>query len=76
MNFRIAILLIFSSISCWAQTFTIKGTLKDDASQKGLPYSHVYLNNTKHYSISDSSGNYEINNVPAGSYTISVSMLS
>jgi Fe(3+) dicitrate transport protein len=75
MNFGILLLLIFSFINCQAQTFSIKGSLSDSTSGKGLPYSHVYLNDPRYYSISDSSGSYEIKNVPAGSYTISVSMM-
>ncbi len=66
---RLIIITLFCSIGAFAQTnFSITGTV----SSEGMPlkFASIYLKGTAKGSTSDASGNYMINNVSPGDYTL------
>jgi outer membrane receptor protein involved in Fe transport len=73
--FRTAILFsfffLFSNIL--ANTGSIKGIVTDRETQEPLTGASVVISNTTMGTIVDLDGNFSINNVPAGVYTLSVS---
>ncbi|MBI1938301.1 MAG: TonB-dependent receptor [Ignavibacteriales bacterium] len=53
----------------------IKGTVKDSQSKEPLPYSNVVLKGTSLGSAADFDGNYLIQNIPPGTYTVRATYL-
>ena len=70
----IAVIGLFSS-TAFAQLASVRGTVSDAATQELLPTANVYLVEAKLGATTDFSGNYEIKNVPAGQYTLTVSFV-
>ncbi|VBB48684.1 conserved exported hypothetical protein [uncultured Paludibacter sp.] len=67
------LLIIFSiQISAQQPTQTIRGTVTDNASSVAIPYASIRIQNTGIGSISDSVGNFTLNNVKVGRYNIEV----
>ncbi len=56
-----------------AQNGTIKGVIRDAQTKGALPYANVILMKTSMGAASDMSGNYLIQNVPPGKYTLKAS---
>jgi iron complex outermembrane receptor protein len=63
-------LIYFSVFS--QQLITIQGNIKDERSAP-VSYASVYLLNSPFFTVSDTSGNFKIKNIPRGSYTLVVS---
>ncbi len=71
--FLIFILMISLSGFIFAQSGTLKGTIKD--ADGSLPGVNVYLKGTYIGASSDAMGQYLIENIPAGSYTLNVAYI-
>ncbi len=54
---------------------SIKGHITDQATNESLPGAHIVINETYKIAVSDLQGNFSLNNVKKGSYTIKVSYL-
>src|ERR1051326_3075207 len=64
--------LCFTSITALAQNGNIKGNVQDQKNQP-IPYATVQLEGNQIGASTDDDGNYTIQNVPYGSYTLMVS---
>lgn len=70
-----AIAILFTTLAI-AQTGTIEGTLIDkDQNNEPLPFANVIIKGTSQGTTSDFDGNYIIENVPVGTYTIEFSFV-
>lgn len=80
---RVSLLLFtlvvaLAPLSLWAQTATLKGTVTDAESKEKLPGASVAVTSTglaPTGAAADASGNFEVPNLPAGTYTITVSFI-
>ena len=64
-----------SCFSAFSQDLmVIEGTISDKRSDP-VSYASVYLLNTNFFVLSNSAGNFEIKNVPAGDYMIAISAI-
>lgn len=73
MNIRFCILIISifyfcSSILAYAQTASIRGKVTSDS--VSVEYAYVILKGTSFGTVTDSLGNYRVDNIPAGSYMV------
>ena len=78
MNLRKYILfvsLFLSGVLAVAQNAVIKGFTYDESTGESLPYCTIQLMGTSFGSLSDVSGAFLINKIPAGTYTVKVSQL-
>ncbi|HKK45038.1 MAG TPA: SusC/RagA family TonB-linked outer membrane protein [Balneolaceae bacterium] len=79
MGRKIATLMIFFlaliSVDARAQTGTIKGTAIDSTTSNPLPGVNVGIQSLALGAATNSSGNFEINEVPAGQYTVTASFI-
>ncbi len=75
MQFRCSILLIFVLVStfCLAQTGELKGHLSGE--DEHLPFANVYLRSTDIGTTSNEFGNYHLQNLQPGNYTIVASFV-
>ena len=74
---KYTILLCFCCLSllATAQNAVIKGFTYDESSGESLPYCTIQLMGTSFGALSDVSGAFLINKIPAGTYTVKVSLL-
>jgi len=73
MNRAIIVLsLIIVHLSHFVYAGDIKGTVSDKGSGDFLPGANVFLEGTNYGTSSDRAGNYTINGVPEGEYTLIV----
>ena len=78
MNLKKYILLVsifLSGILAVAQNAVIKGFTYDESTGESLPYCTIQLMGTSFGALSDVSGAFLINKIPAGTYTVKVSLL-
>ena len=78
MNLRKYILFVsifLSSVLAVAQNAVIKGFTYDESTGESLPYCTIQLMGTSFGALSDVSGAFLINKIPAGTYTVKVSLL-
>jgi len=61
---------IFTSLTIAASSGTIKGKIRDAQTKESLPFSNVVVVGTSWGTSSDVEGNYILQNIPAGKYTI------
>jgi hypothetical protein len=71
-------LFSFSLLTSVAQTLTIRGTIADSTSGKGLPYATVSVIGAKDsmliaFTIADTAGHFRLNKIAPGNYLLSVS---
>jgi len=64
----------FLPISLFSQ-YSISGKVMDKQTGEGLPGAHVILENTDHSTFTESTGNYQINNLKAGTYSMTVTFI-
>lgn len=69
-------LVFFFPISLLAQKGTIKGNIKDKATNEGLIGANVVIEGAQMGSTTDLDGNFLITNVPVGTYNIVISYIS
>src|SRR5690349_15460265 len=68
---RIIVLALFAfAFSATAQTGTIEGRVIDAATLEPLPFANVFINNTTIGISTDVSGNFKLQNVPAGNHEV------
>src|ERR1700754_3713861 len=70
----IFLLLIFITLKCSAQTFTISGSVKASTGEP-VAKASVILKNTSYAAIGDTAGYYQLKNIRSGSYEIQVSAI-
>ncbi len=75
-SFIFLVLLVFSTDSSFAQiTGTIRGKAIDENSKEPLPFVNIVVKGTSYGTASDEKGNFEIQNLPEGTYTLNVSLI-
>ena len=74
-----AVLLLLSVNNCFAQTtvcnYSLSGKVIDEHDKSPLMFATVYIKELERGSVSDDKGNYKIDNLCKGTYTITVSHL-
>ena len=78
MNLRKYILFVsifLSSVLAVAQNAVIKGFTYDESTGESLPYCTILLTGTSYGALSDVSGAFLIDKIPAGTYIVKVSLL-
>ncbi|AKD58110.1 TonB-dependent receptor [Spirosoma radiotolerans] len=75
---RHVLLVLFSLLSTalWAQTGTVRGTVKDGKTKESLIGCTVRVDGTQIGSTTDIEGNFNLANVPAGTHKIVISYVS
>jgi hypothetical protein len=68
------VLWIASSVSSLAQTFEIKGRILDSDTQESLQDVTVTLNQTSYGNYSDAAGNFKLQEIVSGKYTLSFTL--
>ena len=71
----VSIMVLLSSQIAWAQTGAIEGQVTDAESGESLPGASVLVTELERGSATDADGNYRIENIPAGTYNISVTFV-
>ncbi len=71
----VLLLVLFIGSSAEAASSRIEGSVKDASTGQGLPGATVYLRGTSLGASTDLNGNYEIRNVPPGTYKVRVSYI-
>ena len=74
-KFFILIFLILLSFVLYSQEGYIRGTIYDDETGETLPGVNIYLDGTTYGNMSDLDGKFNLS-VPAGKYTLKISMIS
>lgn len=59
----------------YAQQYAITGTVRDAQSAKALSGATVQLQNTDYFAIANDAGNFRIESIPAGNYTVVIRFL-
>ena len=67
------LLLLATSINCYSQKNTLSGKVSDNSG--GLSYANIYIKNTKLGTSSSENGQYQIKNIPNGTYTVIISSI-
>lgn len=70
-----ALLFFFLTVTLTAQNAKITGSLKIEGSLHSVSDAYVYLSGTSLFGISNAEGKFEINDVPAGDYTLNTSII-
>ena len=70
-----SILALVISISCFAQTGTLRGTLVDEESGENLIGAYVRLVGTYGAAISEIDGSFKIENIKPGTYSVNISFM-
>ncbi len=66
-------LLMLFCLRTWTQEATVSGHVSSEG--QAIPFANIYLKNTKIGSATDEFGNYSLNNVDAGTYTLIASIM-
>ncbi len=72
MRIRLVACLLFAFQSCFSQ-FTISGCIRDVSSGLSIPSVKVSLVDIGLEALTDSVGNYQIQNIPSGTYQLTIS---
>ena len=67
------LLLLATSINCYSQKNTLSGKVSDNSGV--LSYANIYIKNTKLGTSSSENGQYQIKNIPNGTYTVIISSI-
>jgi hypothetical protein len=65
----------FTITTIYAQTFTIKGVVRDAKTAEIVPFANVFIANTTKGTSTNEKGEYTITKIPVGTVIISVSMV-
>ncbi len=71
-QFCIAALAMIGAFGSYAQTFSIGGKVTSGFSDEGIQYAVVIIQELKTLSITDEFGNYQLKNIPPGTYSLEV----
>lgn len=75
-NLFFAVFICFTAVLSAQETGTIEGTLTDnDAGGSPLPFANVVVKGTTKGTTTDFDGNYTLENVPVGTYTVEFSFV-
>ena len=74
MKNTLLIVSLFLFLNTWAQNSSLKGTVTTTDGQPAS-YVNIQLGNTKYVTVTDELGSYQIDNLPAGNYLLSVSFV-
>ena len=74
-KYTLVVLLSLLCVLANAQHSVIKGFTYDESTGESLPYCTILLMGTSYGALSDASGAFLINKIPAGTYTVKVSLL-
>lgn len=74
-KYALSLLMLACSVVAFSQNAVLKGFTYDESSGEILPYSTIQLMGTGYGTLSDASGAFLINKIPAGTYTVKVSHL-
>ncbi len=69
---RMVLLVVSAVVATSSFAATIKGSVCDKSSNEALFHSTVKLLDTHYFATTDDNGNYVLNNIPAGRYSIEV----
>ncbi len=69
---RMVLLVVSAVVATSSFAATIKGSVYDKSSNETLFHSTVKLLDTHYFATTDDNGNYVLNNIPAGRYSIEV----
>lgn len=72
-SFFLTILILLSSLSLFAQSVALKGTVKDEIGP--IPFATVAIKERGFIVVTDQDGNFIINDVPIGNYVVEVSSM-
>lgn len=77
LRFNLLTILFFSltSFAISAQTFTIKGVVRDAKTAEVVPFANVFIANTTKGTSTNKKGEYIISKIPFGTVIVSVSMV-
>jgi hypothetical protein len=75
MKSTLAFILVLFSLTAFAQSATVRGKITDNVAKQPVVGAKIFLTPSLR-AISDYDGNYVIENVPFGDYTMTVTMLS
>jgi hypothetical protein len=76
-RFNVFIILFFSlaTFASSAQTFTIKGVVRDAKTAEVVPFANVFIANTTKGTSTNERGEYTLSKIPFGTVIVSVSMV-
>ncbi len=74
-RYSITLLLVAFCFFAFSQHAILKGFTYDESTGESLPYCTVQLMGTNYGALSDATGAFLINKIPAGTYTVKVSRL-
>jgi hypothetical protein len=70
------VIVCFATVSLgFAQSGSIQGTVTDNDSGEPLPATNIYLAELQRGASTDANGEYSIDNLPAGTYTLRVTYI-
>lgn len=73
--FSTLILSFFLTLTSFAQTSSVRGTVVDLNTNAKIPFASVKINNTTYGTATDTNGKFVIKNVPPGNYNISCTVI-
>ena len=74
MKYLITVLLLAVNSFSWSQTNSLSGVISD--SREVVPFAKVWLKDTKFYASTNLKGEFEITNIPNGTYSLQVTASS
>ncbi|MBR7024293.1 MAG: carboxypeptidase-like regulatory domain-containing protein, partial [Bacteroidales bacterium] len=74
-RYSITLLLVAFCFFAFSQHAILKGFTYDESTGESLPYCTIQLMGTNYGALSDATGAFLINKIPAGTYTDKVSRL-
>jgi len=74
-RYSITLLLVAFCFFAFSQHAILKGFTYDESTGESLPYCTIQLMGTNYGALSDATGAFLINKIPAGTYTVKVSRL-
>jgi outer membrane receptor for ferrienterochelin and colicin len=75
-RFTLPVVFLLSIFSAFAQNGVVRGTIKDAKSKEAVIGASVLLDGTQLGAATDVDGNFSINKVPAGIYTLKITYVS
>jgi len=72
MHLFIGFFLLFLGHIEPEDTYSISGTIADSETNEGIPFVYLHLEEIRRSAVADAFGNYTINNVPEGEYTLTI----
>ena len=75
MSYRLLLVILIFNLSYNQSLGSITGSVIDKETHQPIPGANLILINTILGTASDQNGNFSIDNIPVGSYTIQVNMM-